>query len=197
MSIALLDTNSFVAGVHVVPTPTGGGSPSGASAAAGTTVSSSNPKCAPFVTGVGGTGGAPGVTGYASITFQDDGDPAPFLVEEITTVGTPVHAAEALAALDASTHGCTQLTMKSPGARSSTFTVSPVTAPAHGDHATSARLLGTSGPMSGLHMTIVATGVQDAVLVLTFIQESESDIQGITESAVTRATAVFTYVKPA
>ena len=43
-------------------------------------------------------------------------------------------------------------------------------------------------------MTIVVTGVQDAVITLTFIQTSESDIQGITHDAVVRATAVF--VKP-
>jgi len=135
------------------------------------------------------------VTGYASITFQADGDALPFLIEEITTVGTADHVAEALASLNDSIGGCTKITMSVPGGKSSTMTVSPAPAPPHGDHPTAAHIVGSSGALKGLHMTIVVTGVQDAVITLTFIQESESDIQGITKDAVERATAVF--AKPA
>ena len=48
-----------------------------------------------------------------------------------------------------------------------------------------------AAPRRVIYLTVVATGVQDAVITLTFIQESESDIQGITKDAVERATAVF------
>jgi hypothetical protein len=199
VSIALLDTNAFVAGVHVATAPTASAGSSGGGGAGGTTVTSSNPKCAAFVTGAngGGKGAAPGVTGYASITFQDDADPLPFLVEEITTVGTPAHTAEVLAALDGSSKGCAKVTMKIPSVGSSTMTVSSVPPPAHGDHPTAVRIVGVSGPLQGLHITLVTTGVEDAVLQLTFIQATESDIEGLTAAAVERATAVFTYVKPA
>ena len=197
VSIALLDTYSFVPGVHVVATPTGSAGQTGSSSGAGAKITSSDPKCAPFVAEAGSSGnaGTPGVTGYANITFQLDGDALPFLVEEITTVGTPDHVADVLASLDDSIHGCTKITMSIPGAKSSTMTVSPAPAPPQGDHPTAAHIVGSSGALKGLYMTIVVTGVQDALITLTFIQESESDIQGITKDAVERATAVF--AKPA
>lgn len=197
VSIALLDTYSFVPGVHVVATPTGSAGQTGSSNGAGAKVTSTDPKCAPFVAEASSSGnaGAPGVTGYASIAFQADGDALPFLIEEITTVGTADHVAEVLASLNDSIGGCTKITMSVPGGKSSTMTVSPAPAPPHGDHPTAAHIVGTSGALKGLYMTIVVTGVQDAVITLTFIQESESDIQGITKDAVERATAVF--AKPA
>ena len=197
LTSALLNTDSFVAGIHVVPSPTGGSS-SGGSGSGGNTVTSSDPNCAAFVTGSGsgGPAGVPGVTGHADIAFQDDADPMPFLFEQITTVGTTTHVAEVLAAVDASTRGCPAITMKVPGAAPSTMSVTSVTPPSHGDHATAVRLVGTSGPLRGLHITLVFTGVVDAVLSLMFIQAIESDIEGITGEAVARATAVFTYVKP-
>ena len=197
VSIALLDTYSFVPGVHVVATPTGSAAQSGSKSGAGAKITSDNPKCAPFLaeTNTGGNAGRPGVTGYASITFQADGDATPFLIEEITTVGAADHVADLLASLDDSIHGCTKLTMSIPGAKSSTMTVSPAPAPPHGDHPTAGHIVGSSGASKGIYLTVVATGVQDAVITLTFIQESESDIQGITKDAVERATAVF--AKPA
>src|SRR6478609_2550658 len=102
VSIALLDTYSFVAGVHVVATPTGSAGQTGSSNGAGAKVTSTDPKCAPFVAEASSSGnaGAPGVTGYASIAFQADGDALPFLIEEITTVGTADHVAEVLASLN-------------------------------------------------------------------------------------------------
>jgi hypothetical protein len=159
-------------------------------------VTSTNPKCAAFVGDAGGKGGAPGVTGYATIAFQDDVDPFPFLIEEITTVGSSGHAAEVLAALGGATQGCSKVTMEIPGIGSSTMTVSSVPPPAHGDHPTAVRIVGTSGPLRGLHLTLVATGVEDAVVQLTFIQAGESDIEGLTSAAVERVTNAFTYTKP-
>jgi hypothetical protein len=195
LTSALLTVDSFVAGVHVVPAPAGGGSV-GASGSSDATVTSSDPKCAAFVTDshAGGPGKAPGVTGHADIAFQDDTDPAPFLLEQIVTVGTAAHVADVLAALDASYHGCPKVTMTTPGAGPSTMTVKGVAAPAHGDHPTAVRLVGASGPMRGLHITLVSTGVVDAVLTLSFLQASESDIEGVTADAVERATGVFSHV---
>jgi hypothetical protein len=48
--------------------------------------------------------------------------------------------------------------------------------------------------MRGLHITLVSTGVVDAVLTLSFLQASESDIEGVTADAVERATGVFSHV---
>ena len=184
VSAALLDTSSFIAGIHVVPTPTG------------VTATSSNPKCAAFVAGAGGKSGAPGVTGYAIIAFQDDIDPFPFLIEEITTVGSSGRVADVLAALDGATPGCSKVTMKVPGAGSGSMNVSRVTPPGHGDHPTAVRVVGASGPLRGLYVTLVATGVDDAVVQLTFVQALESDIEGMTAGAVERVRKAFTYAKP-
>lgn len=71
-----------------------------------------------------------------------------------------------------------------------------MTPPGHGDHPTAVRVVGASGPLRGLYVTLVATGVQDAVVQLTFIQASESDIEGLTGAAVERVTKAFTYAKP-
>ena len=131
------------------------------------------------------------MTGYDKRKFQADGEPTSFLTEEITTMGSPEHVADLLASLDDSIHGCTKLTMSIPGAKSSTMTVSPAPAPPHGDHPTAGQIVGSSGASKGIYLTLVATGFPDAVVTLTFIQESESDIQGITKDAVERATAVF------
>jgi hypothetical protein len=198
VSIALLDTNSFIPGVHVVPIPTGNATTSGPTGGGGVGATSNNPRCAAFVgeAGTSGNAGAPGVTGYANIAFQADGDPLPFLIEEITTLGTADNVGDVLAALNDSILGCTKITMSIPGAGTSTMTVSAATPPPHGDHPAAAAIVGSSGALRGLQMTIVVTGVADALLGLTFIQESESDIQDITRAAVVRATAVFTYVKP-
>ena len=184
VSAALLDTGSFIAGIHVVPAPTG------------VTATSSNAKCAAFVAGAGGKSGAPGVTGYAIIAFQDDIDPFPFLIEEITTVGSSGRVADVLAALDGATPGCSKVTMKVPGAGSGSMNVSRVTPPGHGDHPTAVRVVGASGPLRGLYVTLVATGVDDAVVQLTFVQASESEIEGITADAVERVRKAFTYAKP-
>jgi hypothetical protein len=180
----------------VVATPSSGAGSPGAGDAARVTVTSSNPTCSAFVTGTAGKSGAPGVTGYATIAFQDDVDPFPFLIEEITTVGNPGHVADVLGALGGATQGCAKVTMRIPGVGSSTMTVSSVPPPAHGDHPTAVRIVGVSGPLRGLHITLVTTGVQDAVVQLTFIQASESDIEGLTEAAVERVTKAFTYGQP-
>ena len=143
-----MDGYSFVPGVHVVTTPTGSAGQSGSSSGAGAKITSDNPKCAPFVAeaNTAGNAGIPGVTGYDNRTFQADGEPGPFLIEEITTVGTAEHVANVLASLNDSIHGCTKLTMSIPGAKSSTMTVSPAPAPPHGDHPTAAHIVGSSGP---------------------------------------------------
>jgi hypothetical protein len=158
---------------------------------------SSDPKCAAFVSGsgAGGPAGVPGVTGHAEIAFKDDADPSAFLAESITTVGTAGHAAEVLGAIDASIHGCGKVTLTVPGAKPSAMTVTSVTPPAHGDHPTAVRLVGTSGPLQGLHFTLVSTGVVDAVITLMFVQASQSDIDGLTGEAVDRATSVFSHMK--
>src|SRR5689334_12334382 len=107
VSIALLDTNSFIAGVHAVPTPTASSGQSGGSGA-DPAITSKDPRCAAFIgsAGTSGNAGRQGVTGHAEITFQADGEPIPFLVEEITTVGTTDRAVAAVVAMDQSTQGC-------------------------------------------------------------------------------------------
>jgi len=189
VSIALLDTFSFVPGVRVVSSPTGSAGRSGAK------VTSDNQKCAPLVAAANsGNADEPGATGYATVAFQGDGDARPFFIEEISMVGTADHAAALLASVNDSIRSCTKLTMSIPGAKSSTMTVSATPAPPHGDHPTAAHIVGSSGASRGIYVTVVVTGVQDAVITLTFIDGSESDIQGFTKDAVERATAVF--VKP-
>jgi len=192
LTLALLDTYAFNAGVHVVTTPTNGAGQSSSGGGAGTKITSDNPKCAPFLleANAAGKGGTPGVTGYANVTFQGDGDPGPFLVEEITTVGTAEHVADVLAALNDSFQGCTKLTI-SAGKKSSTLTVSPAPPPPYGDHPIAVHIVGSSGPLKGFHPTVVTTGVKDAVITMTFFDESDSDIKDITQGAVERATDVF------
>ena len=199
VSIALLDTYAFVPGVRVVPTPTynaGAGQP-GSGSGAGPQMKSDNPKCAPFLAEANAAGnpGIADVTGYANITFQGEKDPGPFLTEEIMTVGTPEHVADLLASLDDSIHGCTKLTISPPSAKSSSMTVSAAPAPPQGDHPTAVHIVGSSGPLKGVHVTFVFTGVQDALITMIYIEESDSDIKDITQEAVERANEVF--AKPA
>jgi hypothetical protein len=59
------------------PPPLASAAQSGSKSGAGAKITSDNPKCAPFLaeTDTGGNAGMPGVTGFASITFQADGTP--------------------------------------------------------------------------------------------------------------------------
>ena len=161
ISLALLDEYAFAPGVHVVTTPTNSAGQSGSGAAAGGTMTSDNPKCAPFVgeTNTAGNAGTPGVTGYDKRKFQADGEPTSFLTEEITTMGSPEHVADLLAALNDSIHGCTKLTFSYPGAKSSTMTVSAAPAPPHGDPPTAVHVVGCQRPLETVPMLAIVFAV--------------------------------------
>jgi hypothetical protein len=193
VSIALLDTYSFVPGVHVVATPTGKRRPVRLEKRSWREDHIRQPEVRTVPRGDRHRRERRHARGNRIRQHYVPGrwDATPFLIEEITTVGAADHVADLLASLDDSIHGCMKLTMSIPSAKSSTMTVSPAPAPPHGDHPTAGHIVGSSGASKGIYLTLVATGVQDAVITLTFIQESESDIQGITKEAVERATAVF------
>jgi hypothetical protein len=148
--------------------------------------SSKDPKCASFVK-LSNADTAPGSTANAAVSFSA-GQDGPFIDEAIDALGSAAKVAALQAKFKAAIAACDKVTLSVPGAGTSTVAVRSVKPPAAGDHPLAARMTATSGPLEGLEIVMVTTGVRDTVISLSFVGATPDDIDGATGVSVDKAT---------
>jgi hypothetical protein len=156
----------------------------------GLTVSSKDARCAPLAR-LMNADSPPGSRAVAARSFSG-GQEGPFIDEQLDAMAS----AQAVAALQRSfrtaIRSCRTLTVKVPGEGTSTMNVREASAPEFGASPVAVRFTASSGPLEGLEITMVTTGVEDAVLALTLVAATPEDVDGATETAVTKAKAILT-----
>jgi hypothetical protein len=183
---ALLALDDLPSGFAIEPAD-GGGADNGSS-------SSTDPKCAALVK-LTNAKVAPGSRGSANVSFSG-GQDGPFVDESIDALGS----ADAVVALQASfksaVMACPRLVVTIPGQGSSTMKVAEVSAPKFGDHPFAARVTAIGGPLAGLEMTQVISGVRDVVVSISFVSAVPDDVDGGAEAAVGKAEDVLGGASP-
>lgn len=149
-------------------------------------VSSKDSRCAKLVA-LTNADTPPGSKASASRSFSA-GEQGPFVDEELDAMGSPA-AVEALQqTIRKAIAGCRTLSLNIPGEGRSPITVREVSAPKAGTHPVAVRYAATSGPLDGLEITMVTTGVQDVLVSVTVIAGLPGDVEGATTIAVQKAT---------
>jgi hypothetical protein len=177
---ALLELSDLPSGFAIEPPSNSGGGPK---------ASSTDPRCAAFVR-LSNADTAPGGKAHAEISFSG-GQSGPFIDEALDAFA----GAEKVAALQAESKtaiaSCSNVTLSVPGAGTSVVTVRPVSPPAYGDTPVAARMSATGGPLDGLEITVVTTGIGDTEASLSFVGATPDDIDGATSAAVDKATQLL------
>lgn len=148
-------------------------------------VSSKKAACARLVA-ISNADSPPGSKASATRSFSG-GQEGPFIDESIDAMGS----AKAVAALQTgfrkAIRACSTLTLTIPGQGRSAVAVREVSAPPSGTDPVAVRFTATGGPLEGLEVIMVTTGVDDTVLALTFVASLPDDVDGATDAAVTKA----------
>ena len=163
--------------------------PSGAGGDDDGSSSSRNPKCAALVK-LTNADVAPGSRASAKVSLSG-GQSGPFVEESIDAMGSAESVKALLASVKSAVAACGRLTVTIPGQGTSTMKVAEVSAPQFGDHPVAARMTAAGGPLDGLEITQVTTGVKDTVVAITFIMASPDEVDGATQDAVEKAEAVL------
>ena len=151
--------------------------------------SSKDPKCAAFIQLSNDTA-APGSTANASTSFSG-GQSGPFISESIDALANPAGVAALQTRVKDAAASCTKIRLAVPGVGTSTVTVASVSAPKTGASPVATRMTAVGGPMAGLEITMVYTGVGDTILALSFIGATPDEIDGATSDAVDKAAKVL------
>lgn len=177
---ALLELADLPSGFAVEP-PTNAG--------AGPKASSTDPRCAAFVR-LSNADTPPGGKAHAEISFSG-GQSGPYIDETLDSLASPKGVATLQAQYKTAISSCTKVTLSVPGAGTSVVTVRPVSPPAYGDAPVAARMNASGGPLDGLEITVVTTGVGDTVATLSFVGATPDDIDGATSASVDKATQLL------
>lgn len=177
---ALMELSDLPSGFAVEPDSSNSGNPQ---------VTSKNSKCAPFVH-LSNLTAAPGSKASAHISFSA-GQSGPFIDESLDALGGDAAVSALQATLKSAVSACNQVTLTVPGAGTSTVTVRTVNPPKYGTDPLAVRLTASGGPLNGMEITMVTTGVADTVLSLNFIAATADDIDGATSVSVDKATATL------
>ena len=86
---------------------------------------------------------------------------------------------------------CAKIRLAVPGVGSSTVTVASVSPPKTGANPVATRMTAVGGPMAGLEITMVYTGVGDSILSMSFVGAAPDEIDGATTDAVDKAVKVL------
>ncbi|QGN58681.1 hypothetical protein [Nostocoides sp. HKS02] len=152
-------------------------------------VTSKNPKCATFVH-VANLTAAPGSKASAHIAFSA-GQSGPFIDESLDALGGAAAVSALQSTLRRAASACDQVAVTVPGAGTSTMTVRIVNPPKYGADPLAIRLTASGGPLDGMELMMVSTGVADTVLALNFIAATADDVDGATSVSVDKATSVL------
>jgi hypothetical protein len=150
---------------------------------------SKNPKCASFVH-LSNLDTAPGSKASAHISFSA-GQAGPYIDQSLDALGSVAKVAALQASLKSAVSACDQVTLSVPGAGTSTVTVRSVNPPKFGTNPQAVRLTATGGPLNGMEITMVTTGVADTIMSLNFIAATPDDIDGATSASVDKATTTL------
>jgi len=152
-------------------------------------LSSKDKRCARLVA-LSNADTPPGSKASAARSYSG-GTEGPFIDESLDAMGS----AGAVRALQRSFRqaiaSCRTMTLTVPGEGRSPISVSEVSAPKAGTDPVAVRFTATSGPLEGLEVTMVTTGIDDVVLAVTVVAGLPEDIDGATTTAVTKAKSVL------
>ncbi|WP_410790430.1 hypothetical protein [Kribbella sp. C-35] len=149
-------------------------------------VSSKDSRCAKLVA-LENADTPPGSKASASRSFSA-GAQGPFIDESLDALGSPTAVQALQQTLRKAITACRTLTLTIPGEGKAQIDVREVSAPKAGTNPVAVRYAATGGPLDGLEITMVTTGVQDVLVSITVIAGLPDDIAGATAVAVQKAT---------
>lgn len=132
----------------------------------------------------------PGSKASATRSFSG-GAQGPFIDESIDAMGSVAAVAALQRSFQQAVANCRTMTLTMKGEGSSPISVRTVSAPKAGTNPVAVRLTATSGPLAGLEVTMVTTGVDDVVVALTVMDGLPEDIDGATTLAVDKAKQIL------
>ncbi|WP_141789634.1 hypothetical protein [Oryzihumus leptocrescens] len=144
--------------------------------------SSTAPSCATFVK-LSNAAHLPGSIASADRSFSG-GQNGPEIDEELDALKSVDAATGTQQNVVTALGSCHSVKLAIPGAGTSDVKVESVSAPQFGSDPAAARMTMTSGPASGLEVTMVTTRVEDVELAMTFVGAVPDDIDGATQLAV-------------
>jgi hypothetical protein len=153
------------------------------------TLSSKDAKCAKLVA-FSNAEVPPGSKATAGQSYSG-GAEGPFIDESLDAMGSAAAVGALQKSFRQAIASCRAMTLTIPGEGRSPISVREVSAPKSGTDPVAVRFTATSGPLAGLEVTMVTTGVSDVVLALTVINGLPEDIEGATSAAVHKAQSVL------
>jgi hypothetical protein len=133
---------------------------------------------------------APGSKASVVRSFSG-GQDGPFIDESLDAMGSAAAVARLQSSLRAAVAACSKLTLAIPGQVRSTVVVRQVSAPKVGTGPFALRLTAAGGPLDGLEVAMVTTGIDDVVLGMTFVAAAPEDVDGATGDAADKAKRVL------
>lgn len=152
-------------------------------------VSSKDSRCARLV-GLTNADNPPGSKSSAGRSYSA-GAQGPFVDESLDWMGSTTAVAALQRSFQKAVASCRTMSLTIPGEGRSPISVSQVSAPKAGINPVAVRFTATGGPLDGLEVTMVTTGVDDVVLAVTVVAGTPDDIDGATTIAVEKAQATL------
>ena len=168
--------------------PSGFSQPDGGEEVGGR-LSSKNAKCARLVA----LTKANKITGSRATVYRSfSGGPQGPLIEESIDALPSAEAVQVFqASMKSAAASCRTLTLRITGQGSSPMAVREISAPQAGEHPLAIHLTATAGPMEGLEVFLVSTGLNNVVVSMSFLGAAGNDVKGATEAAVDKARTVL------
>lgn len=148
-------------------------------------LSSKDPRCARLVA-LANADTPPGSKASAAQSYSG-GAQGPFIDESLDAMGSAAAVAALQRSFKQAIANCRTMTLKIPGQGSSPISVRQVSAPQAGTDPVAVRFTATAGPLEGLEVTMITTGIDDVVLATTVVAGLPEDIDGATTTAVDKA----------
>ncbi|MEV4262497.1 hypothetical protein [Kribbella sp. NPDC049584] len=153
------------------------------------TVSSKDPRCAKLVAYSNADNPA-GSKASAGQSYSG-GTQGPFIDESLDAMGSSAAVQSLQQSFKKAIRSCRTMTLSIPGEGRSPISVREVSAPQAGESPVAVRFLATGGPLEGLEVTMVTTGIGDVVLAITVVAGLPEDIDGATTAAAEKATTIL------
>jgi hypothetical protein len=131
----------------------------------------------------------PGSKASAAQSFSG-GQQGPFIDESLDAMGTTQAVAVLQNNFRNAIRTCKTLTLTVTGQGRSVVEVKEVSAPQAGTSPVAVRFTATTGPMAGVEINMVTTGVADVVAAITVVGTAD-DVDGATQAAVDKATSAL------
>ncbi|MFF0269651.1 hypothetical protein [Kribbella sp. NPDC004536] len=148
-------------------------------------VSSKDSRCARLVA-LTNADNPPGSKVSAGQSYSG-GSQGPFVDESLDWMGSTAAVRALQQSFKKAITSCRGMTLTIPGEGRSPISVDLVSPPKAGTDPVAVRFSADSGPLDGLEVTMVTTGVDDVVLAVTVIAGAPEDIEGATQTAVAKA----------